>query len=189
VRARVPRPATHSRQPVKCPECETILTVPESSAAAEAQAHAASSAPLSAEEVREVWTEPTPEARTAEEPKTGGLFKRRDYIPFMIGVFVIGGLVGLPLTYGLALGLGYLAALPWALGSCAVILVAFRQNGTIAWWRAVPAMAGMVVVASAYQARTQEPAFVAGGFAGFIGLAVCGYLGVGIGRLFRRKSK
>jgi hypothetical protein len=113
-----------------------------------------------------------------------GMFKESDYVPFMAGVFAIGGFFGLPLTFGFAVQLEYLAALPWSLASCAVFLIAFRKNGTISWKRAITAMIAWAVAGNVYHESTGKPAFGAGGFLGFILVMICGYMGVGIGRIF-----
>jgi hypothetical protein len=123
---------------------------------------------------------------SAQKSAQGGMFKETDYMPFMLGVFIIGGLIGMPLTYGLGTGLGYFESLPWSLASCVVFLIAFRRNGTISWGRAVPAIAAIIIGASVYNASTGKPAFAAGGFLGFLLVMVCGYVGIGIGRIFKR---
>ena len=123
-------------------------------------------------------------APPSQIPAEAGMFKESDYGPFMAGVFVVGGLIGLPLTYGPAVGLGYLAALPWSLGSCVVFLIAFRRNGTLSWGRAIPAMIAITVAGTVYNESTGKPGFGAGGLLGFLLVMVCGYIGIGIGRLF-----
>ncbi len=122
----------------------------------------------------------------AKEAVQGGMFKETDYVPFMLGVFLIGGLIGMPLTYGAGTGLGYFESLPWALASCVVFLIAFRRNGTISWGRAIPAIVAIMVGANMYNQSTGKPAFAAGGFLGFLLVIVCGYIGLGIGRVFKR---
>ena len=122
----------------------------------------------------------------AQKSAQGGMFKETDYVPFMLGVFLIGGLLGMPLTYGAGTGLGYFESLPWALGSCVVFLIAFRRNGTISWGRAIPAIAAIVIAANVYNQSTGKPAFAAGGVSGFLLVMVCGYVGLGIGRIFKR---
>ena len=53
---------------------------------------------------------PAPSAESAQ-----GMFGESSYAAFMIGVFVIGGVLALPLVYGGVLGLTYAASLPWSL--------------------------------------------------------------------------
>lgn len=123
---------------------------------------------------------------SAQKSAQGGMFKETDYVPFMLGVFIIGGLIGMPLPYGLATGLGYFESLPWSLASCVVFLIAFRRNGTISWGRAAPAIAAIIIGARVYSQNTGKPAFAAGGILGFLLVMVCGYVGIGIGRIFKR---
>ena len=130
-------------------------------------------------------------AAGADTPKAkeATMFKESDYGQFMAGVFVVGGLVVLPLTYGLAVGLGYLAALPWSVASCVVFLIAFRRNGTISWARAIPAIIAIAVAANVYNQSTGDAAFGAGGMLGFLLVIICGYVGIGIGRLLGTNKK
>ena len=123
---------------------------------------------------------------SAQKAAQGGMFKDTDYMPFMLGVFIIGGLIGMPLTYGLGTGLGYLDSLPWSLASCVVFLIAFRRNGTLSWGRAIPGIAAILIGAKVYNQSTGRPAFAAGGILGFVLVMVCGYVGIGIGRIFKR---
>jgi len=114
------------------------------------------------------------------------MFKETEYVPFMLGVFLIGGLLGMPLTYGLILGLSYFQSLPWSLASCIVFLIMFRRNGTISWGRAIPAIFAVVMGANAYNQATGKPAFASSGFLGFVLVGGCGYVGIWIGRIFKK---
>ena len=113
----------------------------------------------------------------------GSLFKESDYTPFMLGVFIVGGLLVIPLIWGLRVGLEYFAALTWSIASCVVFLIAFRRNGTISWVRAIPVIAAILIAARFYAQSTGKPAFVAGGALGFLAIMICGYIGIGLGRL------
>ncbi len=122
----------------------------------------------------------------AQNPAQGGMFKETDYVPFMLGIFLVGGLIGMPLTYGAGAGLGYFESLPWALASCVVFLVVLRRNGTISWGRAIPAIVAIMIGANVYHQSTGKPTFAAGGVLGFLLVIVCGYVGLGIRRIFKR---
>ena len=52
--------------------------------------------------------------------------------------------------------------------------------------KAVPAIAAIMIGANVYNQSTGKPAFAAGGILGFLLVMVCGYVGIGIGRIFRR---
>ncbi|HUT03936.1 MAG TPA: O-antigen ligase family protein [bacterium] len=120
----------------------------------------------------------------------GGLFNETDYGPFVSGVFVLGGLLAIPVLWSEPprINMTYGEALPWAIGACLVILASFRRNGTVSWLRAIPA-AGAMVVAEAFLAKTDSvPALTAFAVFALFALMVCGYVGIGIGRLIRQEG-
>ncbi len=124
-----------------------------------------------------------------QAPKVSkGMFQETDYLFFVLGIFIIGGLLLLPLTYGYQLNMPYLEALPWSFLSAAVFLIAFRKDGTFSIGRAIPAIAGAVIGVQIYASKTGKAAFAAGGFLGFIALGACGFAGIVLGRLFRKLS-
>jgi hypothetical protein len=80
----------------------------------------------------------------------------------------------------------YGQALPWAIGACVVVLAAFRRNGTISWLRAAPAAAA-IILAEVFLAKTDSaPALVAFAVFAVFAIMICGYIGIGVGRLVRR---
>ncbi|MBN2209371.1 MAG: O-antigen ligase family protein [Candidatus Coatesbacteria bacterium] len=123
-----------------------------------------------------------------EPSRKGALFGEADYAPFMTGVFLLGGFLTIPILWAQPerINMTYGQALPWAIGACLVVLAAFRRNGTISWLRAAPAAAAMIV-AEAFLTKTDStPALVAFAvFAVFV-IMICGYIGIGVGRLVRR---
>lgn len=136
--------------------------------------------------------QPGPSNASPQKPSRGklakgALFEERDYIPFMLGIFIIGGLLAIPLIWGSQVGLGYFEALPWSLASCAVFLVAIRRNGTISWLRFFLAIIVLIGAGQIYASSSGKPAFAAGGMLGFLVIAVCGLIGIGVGRLILRK--
>jgi hypothetical protein len=135
------------------------------------------------------WLSPRLGAGISSSKGVGGMFLESDYIPFMLGIFIIGGLLVIPLTWGLGLDLGYFAALPWSLLSCIVFLIAFRRNGTISWGRAIPAIVASMILTQVHAQSTGRPAFVVGGILGFLAIVVFGYIGIWIGRLVRREKQ
>jgi len=118
----------------------------------------------------------------------GALFDGADYAPFILGVFVLGGLLAIPMLWSQPerINMTYAEALPWAIGACMVFLAAFRRNGTVSWLRAVPAVAAMIL-AEVFLAKTDStPALVSYAVFAVFTITICGYIGIGIGRLFRR---
>jgi hypothetical protein len=137
----------------------------------------------------EVNTSPDKEQLPSNPGLPGAMFGPSDYVSFMVSVFVLGGLIALPLIYGAAVGLDYESSMPWSAASCAAFSVALRRNGTISWARAAIAIVCLVLAAQIYTTSTGAPAFGAGGMFGFLILAACGYLGIMIDRLFPRDSR
>ncbi len=118
----------------------------------------------------------------------GALFNEADYAPFIIGVFVLGGLLAIPMLWSdpERINMTYAEAVPWAIGASMVFLAAFRRNGTVSWLRAVPAVAAMIL-AEVFLAKTDStPALVSYAVFAVFAITICGYIGIGIGRLFRR---
>jgi uncharacterized protein (DUF983 family) len=116
--------------------------------------------------------------------KKGGTFKASDYWSFQAGVFIVGGIIALPLTYGLIVHLRYFAALPWSLASCAFFFVALRRDGTVSIAIAFLMLMILGVAVRVYNQISGKPAFAAGGILGILLLWGCGYVGIGIKRLF-----
>ena len=81
-------------------------------------------------------------------------------LDFYAGVFILGGLIFLPLLYGLVwLHLGYLEALPWSILSCFVFLIAFGPDVEFSWLRTIPAIAAGAVLVWLYQFGAGRPAY------------------------------
>ena len=118
----------------------------------------------------------------------GALFDEADYGPFMTGVFVLGGFLAIPILWSQPerIKMTYGMAVPWAIGACVVFLLAFRRNGTVCWLRAVPAVAAMIVAEVLFAKTDNTPALVSFAVFAVFTIMICGYIGIGIGRLFRR---
>ena len=106
------------------------------------------------------------------------IFREQDYKPFMMGVFVLGGLVAIPLLWGPMSDVSYVKALPWSVLSCLVVLAAFRKNGTISWPRFIGAALVAGIAGGIYAAETNQSGFIAGGVVGYAVVVICGKIGV-----------
>ncbi len=122
------------------------------------------------------------EARTEKKP-VGAMFAPEDYLPFMVGVFVLGGLLAIPLIWGFGMRMGFWAALPWGLVSALVWLVAFRRDGTLCWGRLIGAMIAVLVLGNVWVFQSGGSGFVVSGIGGILIILACGYAGIGIGRI------
>jgi len=125
----------------------------------------------------------------AEPSRKDALFDEADYVPFMTGVFMLGGFLAIPVLWSQPerINMTYGQALPWAIGTSLVFLAAFRRNGTVSWLRAVPAAAAMILAEVFLAKSDSTPALVSYAVFAVFAIMICGYIGIGIGRLFRRE--
>ena len=63
------------------------------------------------------------------------LYRSVDYLAFVCGVFLLGGLICVPLILSFLTPLHYVDTLGWSLVTCAVFVAVFRSNGTISLLR------------------------------------------------------
>ncbi len=113
------------------------------------------------------------------------MFKERDYVPFMIGVFALGGFVVLPLFWEFIVGLKnverdnyYLNILVVSLILCLSIFVAFKRNGTTSKTRAIFAMVIGMFVSSILSVISSQFFSVSNTILSFVMLLMCGFLSV-----------
>lgn len=132
---------------------------------------------------------PAPPAPSGEGPAKG-IFEERDFFPFVLGVLVLGGLVCVPVLWGLFSGMGYAQAIFPSLVSCGIFIYAHDKRGNFS---VVKLLVGYAIVfLSLMRVMAQlgpnggKPFFVAGGFLGFVVMFACGWAGIAAGRLLRR---
>lgn len=114
-----------------------------------------------------------------------GLFEKEDYALFMLSVFILGGLLVLPLVWGFMTGLNdYIALLIFSLMLCVSVLVVYRRDGTTSWIRIVLAIIVGIIVSGVVAAASEKLAFVSGVIIGFFILILCGFVGIKIFKLF-----
>lgn len=130
-----------------------------------------------------------PGATPAAPPK--GMFEERDYIPFVLGVLILGGLVLVPLLWGQINRLNYAWSIFPSLLSCGIFLYAHDRRGNFS---VAKFLAGYLIVFMAILRAVARPGsgggkpfFIAGGFLGFVVLFACGWAGIGVARLLRPK--
>jgi len=98
-----------------------------------------------------------------------GLFKKEDYALFTLSVFILGGLLVLPLVWGFMTGLNdYIALLIFSLMLCVSVLVVYRRDGTTSRIRIVLAIIIGIIVSSVVAAASEKLAFVSGVIIGFL---------------------
>jgi len=120
-----------------------------------------------------------------------GMFEERDYIPFVLGVLILGGLVLVPVLWGQINQLDYARSIFPSLLSCGIFLYAHDKRGNFSISKF---LVGYLIVFMAILravARTGpgggKPFFIAGGVLGFVVLFACGWAGIGVVRLLRPK--
>jgi len=122
-----------------------------------------------------------------------GIFKKENYTSFMLGVFILGGLLAVPLLWSFLLGLRYIDMflkpyIVFSLMLCACVLIVFRRDGTISWFRSIPAIIIGIIVGSAVAAASGKVVFVSGTLLGFAILLLCGRVGIEIVKLFYERK-
>lgn len=127
----------------------------------------------------------TPRPAPRKKARRAGLFLPADYVPFMLGTFVLGGLLAIPFACAPRSLRDYLIVLPWSLGSAVVLFVSIRRDGRVLWIRAAPAIVALVVVGYLYGRAAGQPMPAVLSMLGFGAMLVAGYVGLGVGRLVR----
>ncbi|MCA9394695.1 MAG: hypothetical protein KC900_10855 [Candidatus Omnitrophica bacterium] len=118
-----------------------------------------------------------------------GMYRKADFIPYIAGTMIFGGLGAVPLIYAKLTGLGYQQALVPSLASCIVFLFAHDERGNFSFLRLIAGMALIYLTAARAAAKGNgQPFFIAGGVLGFVLMAGCGWLGIVIGRAVRGKQ-
>ena len=122
-----------------------------------------------------------------------GIFKKENYTSFMLGVFVLGGLLVVPLLWSFLLGLRYVDMFlkPYVVFSlmlCVCVLIVFRRDGTTSWLRIIPAIIIGIIVGSAVAAASGKLVFGSSTIIGFLILILCGRVGVEITKLFYERK-
>ena len=72
-----------------------------------------------------------------QDERKSGVIKETDCKPFMLGIVLLSGLVGIPLCYCRDTYLNYFEALPLTLISSVAILIVFKRNHTCSVWQVV----------------------------------------------------
>lgn len=124
-------------------------------------------------------------------PLQSGMFEEKDFIPFVLGVMILGGMGCIPVIWGQLTQMGYAKAVIPSLISCGIFVYAHDNRGNFS---ILKFLAGMLFVfmivlrAMAQSGGNTKPMFFAGGIVGYIIMFACGWAGIALVRTFRRKS-
>ncbi len=113
------------------------------------------------------------------------MFRKNDHIPFLCGIFILGGLVVVPIVWGMMLKASYMQALFPSLVSCGIFAFAHDQRGNFSILRLLGAMVVGFLIMTRMGDLIGGSFFLAGGLLGYILLSLCGWAGIGIGRSLR----
>lgn len=118
-----------------------------------------------------------------------GIFEEKDFIPYVCGVMILGGVVVVPVMWGGLSHLDYGESLFPALLSCGIFAASHDKRGNFLFGRFLMIMAFtfMIIMRSALQYGGGKPIFLAGGILGFLVMFGCGWAGIMVGRLIRGK--
>lgn len=123
-------------------------------------------------------------------PEPPGMFEERDFIPYICGVMLLGGIFVVPVIWGLLLDLSYEKSLFPSILSCGVFALSHSKKGHLLFGRFIflniYVFFTIMRSAAKYGSGGGKPMFLAGGMLGFIVMAGCGWAGIGVMRLIRR---
>ena len=118
-----------------------------------------------------------------------GMFEEKDYIPFVLGVMVLGGLVCVPLLWGQFTALGFEKSIVPSLISCGIFVYAHDNRGNFSILKFIFGLVFvfMIVMRAIVQsAGNAKPMFFVGGIVGYIIMFACGWAGIALARFLRR---
>ncbi len=112
------------------------------------------------------------------------MFRREDYWPFMFGVFVLGGLVAVPLIWSLFVDLPFKGLVASSLVGCFVFAYAHTRDGQFSVRRFIVGFGLALLITLRVTARSGGiGAFIPGGVLGILVMEGCGWLAIGIARV------
>lgn len=121
------------------------------------------------------------------------MFRKSDYIPFSLGIFIFGGLFLVPLIWSKLNHIDFEDAIFPSIFSCLVFFIAHDNRGNFSFGRFI--MGFIIVYFSIFRTFAKygrgggQNLFLAGGFLGYLVMFGCGWAGIMLGRLIRGKEK
>jgi len=111
------------------------------------------------------------------------VFRREDYWSFVLGIFVLGGLLLFPLGLRLEFGFSYYRGLVASFLVCGAIAYAHRRDGGFSFGRLILGVTIAHLVLLYFSLASGEFRIVVpGGVIGFLIAEGCGWIGIAIGR-------
>jgi len=110
------------------------------------------------------------------------MFRREDYWPYMIGAFLLGGLVAVPVTWRQFIDMDYDRLIAGSVILCGVFLLVHTRTGGLGMNRVIGAMLFGVLVFMASIREWHSILYLNGGLLGFAVLMACGWVGIFVAR-------
>lgn len=119
------------------------------------------------------------------------MFRKSDYIPFALGIFILGGLFFVPLIWSKLNHIDFEDAIFPSIFSCLVFFIAHDNRGNFSLGRFIM---GLIIVyfmlmRTAMKYGSGSTMFLAGGFLGYLVMFACGWGGIMLGRRVRGKEQ
>lgn len=118
-----------------------------------------------------------------------GMFEEKDYVPFVLGVMLLAGLVCVPILWGQFTDLEFEKSIIPSLISCGIFVYAHDNRGNFSIMKFLIGMVFVfmiVIRALAQSTGNTKPMFFAGGIVGYIIMFACGWAGIAFARFLRR---
>ncbi len=119
--------------------------------------------------------------------RTAKLYRSKDYLAFICGVFFLGGFICVPLILSSLISLFYIETLGWSILYCAAFLAVFRSNGTISLFRVTFALLFLGITFALLVHHPMFQRFLLAWLLGTLLLTECGKFATTIARLKRGK--
>jgi hypothetical protein len=119
------------------------------------------------------------------------MFRKSDYIPFGLGIFIFGGLFLVPLFWSKFNHIDFEDAILPSIISCLVFFIAHDNRGNFSFGRFIMGFVFVyfTIMRTSMKYGSGSKMFLAGGFLGYLVMFACGWAGIMLGRLVRGKEQ
>lgn len=119
------------------------------------------------------------------------MFRKSDYIPFGLGIFIFGGLFFVPLIWSKFNHIDFEDAILPSIVSCLVFFIAHDNRGNFSLGRFIMGFVFVyfTIMRTSMKYGSGSKMFLAGGFLGYLVMFACGWAGIMLGRLVRGKEQ
>ena len=119
------------------------------------------------------------------------MFNEEDFIPYVCGVMILGGLLIVPVVWGHFMQMEYEKSLFPSLISCGIFAFSHDKRGNFLLGRfiilSIYTFFTIIRTMAKYGPGGGKPMFVAGGLLGYLVMLACGWAGIALTRFVRKK--